>query len=113
MPHATEDIKWGKDLVFSVGGKMFACLSAEGGSQVSFKATPENFRLLTQTAGIIHAPYAARFHWVLVTSPKALPDAALRELLRESHQLAYDRLPAKTRGALASGAGAKRSARRG
>ena len=24
FPHATEDVKWGKDLCFLVGGKMFA-----------------------------------------------------------------------------------------
>lgn len=30
LPKATEDIKWGKDLVFSVGNKMFAVFRSGG-----------------------------------------------------------------------------------
>lgn len=51
LPHATRDIKWKKDLVFCVGGKMFACFNAEGGPGVSFKTTPAEFSRLTQIAG--------------------------------------------------------------
>ena len=31
LPGVTEDIKWGADLAFSVGGKMFCVLNTEGG----------------------------------------------------------------------------------
>lgn len=43
FPRATEDIKWGKDLVFSVGDKMFACFNWEKPDNFSFKTTPETF----------------------------------------------------------------------
>lgn len=102
LPHATRDIKWKKDLVFSVGQKMFACFNAEGGPGLSFKTTPANFARLTQIAGVIPAPYAARFHWVYVERDDALPTDAVCELLRESHRLVFDGLPARLRSALAA-----------
>jgi predicted DNA-binding protein (MmcQ/YjbR family) len=103
LPHATEDIKWGKDLVFSVGGKMFAVFDAEEKKQFSFKATPENFDLLTQTEGVIPAPYAARFHWVAITRADALPHDMLKVLMCESYHLVADKLPAKVRKQLGLG----------
>ena len=31
LPHATQDTKWGNDLCFSIGGKMFAVLETNHG----------------------------------------------------------------------------------
>ncbi len=97
MPHATQDIKWGADLVYSVGGKMFAVFDPNDPVKVSFKATPEMFAILTGKDGIIPAPYAARFHWVAVTKRGALPAPALRELLTTSYTLVAGKLPLKLR----------------
>ena len=97
LPQVTEDVKWGADLVFSIGGKMFAAFDVKGGPGYSFKATPENFAMLTKQDGIIPAPYAARFHWVSVVVPTALPVAAAKELIAESYRLVAAKLPAKVR----------------
>jgi predicted DNA-binding protein (MmcQ/YjbR family) len=97
LPHATEDVKWGKDLVFSVGGKMFAAFDVEVAGHMAFKTSPETFASLTRKPGIIPAPYAARFHWVAVTDPKALPQDLARELIREAHRLVALKLPLKLR----------------
>ena len=96
LPGATRDIKWGADEVYSVGGKMFAAFGLEKGkaANAGFKCDPERFLELTDQPGIIPAPYLARAHWVLVQDPKALTDAAARELvqpvagagLREAHE---------------------------
>ena len=43
LPGTTEDVKWGQDLCFCVGGKMFAALNLEPPHQLGFKCTPENF----------------------------------------------------------------------
>jgi predicted DNA-binding protein (MmcQ/YjbR family) len=110
LPHATHDIKWKSDLVYSVGKKMFACFDAQGGPGVSFKTTPANFAQLTQAPGVIPAPYAARFHWVYVQRDDALPAEAVCELLRESYRLLFDALPAGVRTAL-SGTQPKRPVR--
>src|SRR5215470_16436153 len=64
LPAVTEDIKWGSDLVFSVGGKMFAAVNTERPHTLSFKCTPEMFAELTERDGIIPAPYLARAKWV-------------------------------------------------
>ena len=43
LPGATEDVKWGQDLCFCVGSKMFAAVNLEPPHQIGFKCTPETF----------------------------------------------------------------------
>ena len=57
-------MKWGQDLCFCVGGKMFAAVNLEPPHQLGFKCTPEDFAELTEREGIIPAPYLARAMWV-------------------------------------------------
>ncbi len=103
FPHATEDVKWGADLCFSVGAKMFAVTGLEsGGGQVSFKCTPEKFAELTEREGIIPAPYVARYHWVFVEKPDALAESELKDLISNSYRMVFEKLPQKIRKALAS-----------
>lgn len=65
LPHTTEKVQWGNDLVFKVGGKMYAVVALEPGDQwLGFKCTPEDFVALIERPGIIPAPYLARAHWV-------------------------------------------------
>ena len=97
---ATEDVKWGADHVFSVGDKMFVVFPLEEGNRVSFKTTAANFAVLTGMDGIVPAPYVARYNWVLVEDLDALPEEALQDLIEESYQLVFDRLPLKKRKAI-------------
>lgn len=97
LPHITEDVKWESNLVFSVGGKMFAMFELPDFSHVSFRTTPWLFSTLISKEGIDPAPYLARYNWVLVTQPKALPATMLRQLLRESYHLVAASLPARVR----------------
>jgi len=100
LPAATEDVKWGNDLVFSVGEKMFAGFLIPDGTPFGFKVTPEVFASLVERRGIEPAPYLARHHWISVTDRRALPLPALKEFLAESHRLVAERLPRRTRRAL-------------
>ena len=105
LPHATEQVQWGADLVFKVDGKMFAVAPTEVAPvQLSFKCTPENFAELCERPGIIPAPYMARAQWVALETLSAVPDAELRKLLAESYRLVWGRLPKKRREALAGAA---------
>jgi predicted DNA-binding protein (MmcQ/YjbR family) len=97
LPHVTEDVKWGNDLVFSIGGKMFCVFDKTGGMTFSFKTTPAMFSILTKKEGIIPAPYVARYHWIMLEGPKALPKSQIEELIRESYHLVSLGLPAKVR----------------
>jgi predicted DNA-binding protein (MmcQ/YjbR family) len=67
LPHTTETVQWGNDLVFKVGGKMYAVMALDPGPHVlSFKCSPEDFAELTERPGIIPAPYLARNAYDLV-----------------------------------------------
>ena len=98
LPHATEEVLWQKDLVFKIGGKMFAVIGLDAGpaSQFSFKCTPEEFAELTELDGIIPAPYAARYHWVAVQKPGALKQAEIKRLIKDSYEMVKGKLPKKT-----------------
>jgi len=76
---------------------MFAAFDTNHGDYETFQATPETFALLIQQPGIRPAPYAARYHWVSIRDPKALPQKALEELIEESYQIVAARLPRKLR----------------
>lgn len=102
FPGATEQIQWGYDLVFKVGGKMFAVTPLEPAPVfLSFKASPENFAMLPERANIIPAPYMARAQWVALQTRDALSTGELATLLRESYELVAAKLPQKLQATLA------------
>ena len=101
---ATEQIQWGDDLLFKVGGKMFAVTRLEPAKVwLSLKANPENFAELTERPGVIPAPYLARAKWIALESADALPDTELAQLLRESYELVRAKLPRKISESIAHG----------
>src|SRR6267142_2203958 len=103
FPGVTEQIQWGNDLLFKVGGKMFAATPLEPAPVcLSFKASPESFAELTERPHIIPAPYLARAQWVALESRDAVPRNELAGLLRESYELVAAKLPKKLRESLSS-----------
>jgi predicted DNA-binding protein (MmcQ/YjbR family) len=103
FPGATEQIQWGDDLLFKVGGKMFAITPLVPAPVcLSFKASPENFTELTERPNIIPAPYLARAQWVALQTKDALPAGELSKLLRESYDLVAAKLPKKIRDSLSA-----------
>jgi predicted DNA-binding protein (MmcQ/YjbR family) len=101
FPHASEQVQWGYDLVFKVGGKMFAVTPLEPAAVfLSFKCTPEVFAELTERPGVIPAPYMARAQWVALESEDALPASEVKRLLRQSYDLVFAKLPNKLQKAL-------------
>ena len=105
FPHATENVQWGNDLVFKIAGKMFAVMVLEPPAKyvLSFKCTEEKFNELTEQDGIDPAPYMARNKWAALERFDVLSDRELKELLRNSYQLVFDKLPKKLRTQLAGG----------
>jgi len=103
LPHSTEEILWGADLVFKIGGKMYAVTATEPGPQcLSLKCIPETFAELIERPGVVPAPYLARHHWVALESEDALPTAEIKRLIRESYELVLAKLPKKKQAALRS-----------
>lgn len=96
FPGATEETKWGEDLVFSVGARMFAVTGKAVPAQaMSFKVEDDRFLELTDRPGIIPAPYLARAKWVQVDAGAGLGDEEAARLLRRSYELVFAKLTKK------------------
>lgn len=95
-PGVTRDIKWGADLVLSVGGKMFCARAADAApdAPLSFKVPAERFLELTGQPGFVPAPYLARARWVQA-HPGAVPPAELKAMVRTSYELVRAKLTRK------------------
>ena len=104
LPHVTEDVKWGHDLCFLIGGKMFCVVNLEPArgdrSMVALKATEEEFAELVEREDIIPAPYMARNFWVSLTEYDALPPAELKQRIARSYQLVMEKLAKKAQATL-------------
>ena len=101
LPSVTEDVKWEKDLVFSVGAKMFALTSLEPAAVVlSFKCSPEGFAEVVERPGIVPAPYLARAHWVALEDEDALTRRELEPWLRSAYELVRAKLSKGVRAGL-------------
>ena len=98
LPHATEGMQWGDNLLFRIGEKIFTIVALDRTPpQLSFKCTPEEFAELVERDGIIPAPYMARNHWVLIETPDALPRPELKRLIKDSYEMVAAKLPKKVR----------------
>ena len=102
LPHTVEDIKWGKDLVFSIeGGKMFCVFGIEeegdedGFTGMSFKVDDHRFLEMTDRPQFVPAPYMARAKWVALVDTKGITVKELKDLVRRSHELYFEKLPKK------------------
>lgn len=87
FPAVTEDVKWGNDLCFCVGGKMFCVTNLEPPHTFSFKVTDAEFDELSGSEGFQPAPYLARAKWVLVTDSSKLSRQDLKNYLQQSYEL--------------------------
>ena len=117
LPHVTETMQWGANLVFwvgdkAIGGKMFALLNLDDPTPdelsgrrsrplVSFLAGPARFAELLEIDGLIPAPYFARAHWVAALRWDAFTTSDWRRELTAAHALTLAKLPPKVRATLA------------
>lgn len=95
LPHVTEDIKWGNDLCFSVGGKMFCICGMQEPLKASLKASDEDFDELIATNDIIPAPYLARYKWICIQNPARFNKKEWESYIRKSYELIREKLPRK------------------
>lgn len=102
LPHATEDIQWGNDLLFRISGKIFAGMSLDPPHSLSFKCTPEKFDELIEFEGIIPAPYTARNKWVMLERLDALNDSEIKGLIKNSYEMIFSKLTKKAQAELSS-----------
>lgn len=98
MPHVTEDVKWGHDLVFSIGGKMFHVVGLEGSpTTASFKVTEEEFDEMSTRPGFKPAPYVAKYKWVYIDDINKMKMKEWKHYLQQSYELVKAKLSPKVR----------------
>jgi predicted DNA-binding protein (MmcQ/YjbR family) len=103
-PHTTEQIQWGSDLLFKVGGKMFAGVPLEPSRVwLTLKADPEEFPELIERQGIIPAPYLARAKWIAIENERSLPRTEVLRLVSKSYELVFANLSKKLQAELTAG----------
>jgi predicted DNA-binding protein (MmcQ/YjbR family) len=73
----------------------------------------DEFDAITSIDGIRPAPYAARFHWVSIDDPKALPEDEALGLIRGSYDLVKAKLSKKLKAQIDASPGPGRPAKRG
>ncbi len=96
LDEVTEDIKWGHDLCFSIGGKMFLVTSAdETPASASFKVADEDFEAISERKGFKPAPYLARYKWVWVEDINLVSKKEWKQYAERSYQLIKAKLPKK------------------
>jgi predicted DNA-binding protein (MmcQ/YjbR family) len=101
LPGTTETVQWGNDLVFKVGGKMYAVVALEPSAHwMSFKCGADTFAELIERQGIVPAPYLAKAQWVALESNRILPAPELKALVRTAYDIIVAKLPKKTQQAL-------------
>ncbi len=97
FPRATENMQWGDDLCFKVGGKIFTIVSLDT-PRLCFKCAPETFAELIEREDIHPAPYVGRYKWVMLDRLDAAPWAELQELIRQSYEMVAAKTPARKAG---------------
>jgi predicted DNA-binding protein (MmcQ/YjbR family) len=94
LPGVEEDVKWGQDLAFTIGKKMFAVVNLEPPHQLSFTCTPESFGDLIERPGLTPAPYLARAMWVQEPELGATLDRReVEALIHAAYEVVRAKLP--------------------
>ena len=94
FPGVTENLQWGDDLCFKIGGKIFAILGLDN-SRLCFKCTPETFSALIEREDVRPAPYVGRYKWVMLDRLDAVRWDELRKLIRESYEMVAAKAPGR------------------
>jgi len=89
---ATENLQWGDDLCFTIGGKIFLTLGLDN-RRMCFKCVPEKFAELVKQEHIRPAPYVGRYNWVVLNRLDALRDGELQELIEQSSEMVAAKAP--------------------
>jgi predicted DNA-binding protein (MmcQ/YjbR family) len=97
LPAVREDVKWGNDLCFTIGEKMFCVVGLDAPHRFSFKVTDEEFEEVSTRDGFIPAPYMARNKWVSIENPDRVKQKDWEHFVRQSYELIKANLTRKAR----------------
>ncbi len=100
LPATTHVVQWGGAHVWKVGGKVFAIGGwDEESPAVTFKTSEIAYEILREQPGCRPAPYLASrgMKWIQNYAAPGLPDADLKDYIRQSHKIVAAGLTKKQR----------------
>lgn len=100
QPGATEAVKWGSNLVFAVGTKMFCIADLDGEFAFSLKVPSDQFEDWCARPGAIPAPYLAKAGWIKLVQPANFSLKEISNLVAQSYRLVLAKVPKKQRAEL-------------
>ena len=95
LPSVTEDVKWGDDLCFCIGEKMFCVTNLSGSFSVSLKVKDDEFDVLSNSEGITPAAYVARYKWITINDANKFSKKQWEHYVQQSYYLVKAKLPKK------------------
>jgi predicted DNA-binding protein (MmcQ/YjbR family) len=100
LPHSTEDIKYGTDLCFSVGKKIFCGTRIEGDFRTGIKCNESDFAFLIEREGIAPMPRLSTTFWIRIEKANSLSMPEWKQYVKKSYDLIVAGLPKKVRQSL-------------
>ena len=98
LPSITQDIKWGDDLVFSIGGKMFFIVVLnQVPVMATFKVTEEHFDEMCERDGFKQAAYVGKYKWVTIDDIGKMNKKEWEKFITQSYNLVKGKLSTKIR----------------
>lgn len=92
FPDTTENLQWGDDLCFKIGGKIFFMVGLDN-PRMCFKCTPATFAELIEREDLRPAPYVGRYKWVMADRLDAIGGGELKDLIRQSYEMVAANVP--------------------
>ncbi len=103
LPFVTEVVRWGGNLLFKVGGRMFVILDLDA-ERLSVKCSHDTYADLVEREDIVPASHNMwRHQWVTLESLSALPDRECRAVLTAAYEIVRSGLPRSIRAELDAG----------
>jgi len=100
MPGATEDIKYGSDLCYSVGGKIFLGTRIEGPFRTGIKCSDEDFAAFNERDGVVPMPRLSATGWVRIEKPGSLSKTEWERCIKRPYEMVLESLPKKKKEAV-------------
>lgn len=99
LPEAEEGLPFGGDtLVFSVRGKMFCATGIDHFDWINLKCDPEKaIELREQYEDVLPGYHMNKRHWNSIRTGTRIPDAQIREWIKDSYRLVVAGMPKKQR----------------
>jgi len=100
LPNVTEDIKYGTDLCFSIGNKIFCGTRIEGPFRTGIKCEESDFGNLIEREGIAPMPRLSTTFWIRIEKSNSLTLAEWKDYIRKSYELVFSTLTLKIKQSL-------------